>query len=158
MVKIISKPKSKFKECEVNTTPKLLLNICDLYNYGFTDSNIFYRNLYADPEKDFYKITIDRYFELGDIFYTKILSYLRMANIICVEFPKTSYNLIPFKYKPFKKAVEASINYIENNEIKEIHTPIFANRICEGDWSKILEILKEELNKVSYDIVLYVYS
>lgn len=158
MVKIINKSKTKFKECEIDTTPKLLLNICDLYSYGFTDSNIFYRNLYSDPEKDYSKMTISSYFELGDVFYSKILSYLIMANIVCVEFPKTTYNLIPFKYKSFKKAAETIIQYIEKHEIKEVHTPIFANRICEGDWSKIIEILKEELDKVSYDVLLYVYK
>ena len=158
MVKVISKSKTKFKECEIDTIPKILLNICDLYNYGYTDSNIFYRNLYSDPEKDYFNITKDGYLKLGDVFYSKILSYLIMANIVCVEFPKTTYNLIPFKYKSFKKAVEAIIHYIENHEIKEVHTPIFANRICEGDWSKIIEILKEELDKVSYDVSLYVYK
>lgn len=158
MVKVISKSKTKFKECEIDTIPKILLNICDLYNYGYTDSNIFYRNLYSDPEKDYFNITKDGYLKLGDVFYSKILSYLIMANIVCVEFPKTTYNLIPFKYKSFKKAVEAIIHYIKNHEIKEVHTPIFANRICEGDWSKIIEILKEELDKVSYDVSLYIYK
>ena len=60
MVKVISKSKTKFKECEIDTIPKILLNICDMYNYGYTDSNIFYRNLYSDPEKDYFNITKGR--------------------------------------------------------------------------------------------------
>ena len=136
-MKFLTKKISQFKECESNTTPKILLNICDYLRYGITDSNEFYRNYYVDPAKDFNRLQLEGKIKLGSVFYSTPLSYHIIANIVCVELPKTPYNLIPFKLKWFLSGCKRVLNYSIKHEIKEIHTPVFATDILEGDWGKI---------------------
>ena len=138
-MKIEKLNKSSFKCCENITNKKLLLNICDYLNYWLTDSNDFYRNLYVEPQKDYY----ENNHNLGDVFYSYPLSYHIIANLVCVQLPKTTFNLIPFKYKPFKTCCIKVLEYVKNNDIKEIHTPIFGTKILEGKWGDILLIMKD---------------
>lgn len=153
-MKIEKLSRSIFKQCENSTSKKLLLNICDYLNYGLTDSNDFYKNLYVEPQKDYY----ENNHNLGDVFYSTPLSYHIIANMVCVQLPKTTYNIIPFKMKWFKRCCNSVIEYINNNEIKEIHTPIFGTKILEGKWIDILSIMKETFSKSDHLNKLCIYE
>lgn len=152
-MKIVHKKKKEFKDCEFTATKKVLINICDYLIYGLTDSNSFYRNLYVDPPRDYENSN----HKLGDVIYSHPLSYHTIANIVCVALPKTSYNIIPFRYNSFKTALNRLKGYIKNNDIHEIHTPIFGTKIIEGDWNKIMKIFQEVFDNLN-DITLYIYE
>lgn len=157
-MKFLTKKISQFKECESNTTPKILLNICDYLRYGITDSNEFYRNYYVDPAKDFNKLQLDGKIKMGTVFYSTPLSYHIIANIVCVELPKTTYNLIPFKLKWFLRGCERISKYCIKHNVKEIHTPVFGTDILEGDWSKIYSGMSKIFRgiKTIDNLVIYV--
>jgi len=134
-----------FKKCENSTTKKVLLNICDHLKYGITDSNVFYRNRYVNPQRDFTDYQKQGLIKLGFVYYSKILSYHILANIVCAELPKAINNLVPFKYEAFIRGCNNLNSFIEKYEIEEIHTPIFGTKILEGDWKKIVMILRNTL-------------
>lgn len=154
---IIKKQKSHFKECENTVISKILLNICDYLKYGLTDTNSFYKNLYVNPERDYNRLQSESKIRLGSCFFSSPLSYHIIANLVCVEFPKTTYNLIPFKYKSFKTSLLTVREYIIKKDIKEIHTPIFGTKIIEGDWNRILSIIKDIFGDIE-DLSIYVYE
>lgn len=156
-MKIEKKQKTHFKECENTTIPKILLNICDVVSYGRTDSNEFYRNWYTKPQKSFNILNNEGLIKLGYYWFDYELSYHIIANLVCVELPKTTYNIIPFKYKPFRTALYGVKKFIKENQIQEIHTPIFGTKIIEGDWIKILKIIKEVFED-SEDLVINIYE
>lgn len=152
-MQIIDKLMGQFKaSCEATSYRKILLNICDYVTYGLTDSNIFYRNYYIDQVND-YK---NNPHPLGSIIYTKLLSYHIMANMSCVVLPKTNYNLQPFKLDYFKKCCNKLIDYINDNEIEELHTPIFGTKLLEGNWNDIMSVLKNVGDKTNIT-KLYIY-
>lgn len=152
-MKLLKLEKSKFRTCEDTTIKKVLLNICDYLIYGLTDTNYFYRNWYIDPKCDF-KV---KDHTLGSVFYSKVLSYHIIANMVCVKMPKTTYNLNPFKLNWFKKCCNSLKEYIIANDIKEIHTPIFGTKILEGDWQSILQVMKETFENTPLER-LYIYE
>lgn len=156
-MKIVKKQKTHFKECENTTVKKILFNICDVHVYGLTDSNIFYRNMYTKPQIQYDKLQMDNLLYMGSVFLSYELSYHIIANIVCVELPKTTYNLIPFKYQPFKNALRAVRKEIINQDIKEIHTPIFGTKIIEGDWIKISNIITETFQNID-DLTINIYE
>ena len=156
-MKIVKKQKTHFKECENTTTPKILLNICDYVKYGLTDTNEFYRNWYVNPERDYNKLQENSKIKLGDCFFSTPLSYHTIANLVCVKLPKTSYNIIPFKYESFKTSLLIVKEYIDRKEIKEIHTPIFGTKIIEGSWLKIMNIIKYTFDTFD-DLIFNVYE
>lgn len=139
--------------CESTCNKKVLLNICDYAVYGLTDSNQFYRNYYVDQINDYN----NNPHPLGSVIYTKLLSYHILANMSCVVLPKTVYNLNPFKIEYFKKCCDNLINYIKENNIEEIHTPVFGTKILEGDWSEILSVLNDVGNVTNLN-KLYIYK
>jgi len=138
-MKLIQLDKSQFKSCENTVTKKILINICDYLIYGLTDTNHFYRNWYVDPKRDYESND----HSLGTVIYSKPLSYHIIANMVCVQLPKTSYNLQPFKLNYFKKCCDNLASYIQENDVKEIHAPVFGTKILEGDWKCILSVMRE---------------
>lgn len=156
-MKIVKKSKTVFKECENTTIKKILLNICDVVSYGRTDSNEFYRNWYTKPQKSFNILNNEGLIKLGYYWFDHELSYHIIANLVCVELPKTTYNIIPFKYKPFRTALHGVKKFIKENDVIEIHTPIFGTKIIEGDWLRILGIIKETFEDIE-NLSIYIYE
>lgn len=146
-----------FVDCESTVTPKILLNICDYLRYGQTDTNRLYKKFYVHPERDYDRLQMEGKISLGSCFFSKPLSYHIIANLVCVKFPKTTYNLIPFKYKSFTTSLLAVKDYFIKMNMKEIHTPIFGTKIIEGDWTRILSIIKDVFGELE-DLSLYVYE
>lgn len=152
-MKVIKCNKSDFKSCENTTIKKILINICDYLIYGLTDTNYFYRNWYTNPKNDYDQNNHN----LGSVFYSKILSYHIIANMVCVELPKTAYNLKPFKMNYFERCCNSLKDFIDSNDIKEIHTPIFGTKILESNWSDILKTMKEVFDNSKLER-LYIYE
>jgi len=129
--------KSEFLSRESVTEEKVMLNICDKYDYGVTDANQFYGLYYTKPEQDFKNTpTSDK--DYGNIFFTEIFSYHKICNMICVQWPKTQYNIRPFKIDHFRKCLLKLKEYMTKNNIKLVYTPVFAKDIFQGDWGGIL--------------------
>lgn len=137
-MKIIQDKKEFFKESESIIENKILLNICDKNKYGLTDSNEFYKSYYKQPEIDFIN---KKNKHLGSVFYSKIFSYHIICNILCVELPKTPYNIVPFKYNIFEICCQKLKNYCDSNNIHFLVTPVFGKNILEGNWKVIMSIL-----------------
>ena len=139
---------TNFSKYEYDTDPKILLNICNTIDYNVTDTNVFYSRFYTKIEKDFKKSNYKNKF--GNIDFCKIFAYHIVCNMFCVEWPKTYYNLIPFKMNYFKKCCLKLKDYIEKNSIKSILSPIFGTEILQGNWKEILltmnDIFPEDLN------------
>lgn len=129
---------------------KVLLNICDVHGYNRTDSNLFYNNYYNSPKTDFLK---EKNKYLGKIFFTDIFTYHVICNMICVQLPKTNYNIVPFKYNAFENCCKKLLNYCNRNEIKLILTPVFGSEVLEGNWKEILTILEKYFT--DFHLVVY---
>ena len=136
-MKVTYDKKEFFKDSESITTPKVLLNVCDPYQYNITDSNIFYSNYYTTPEK----VWKSGNRNMGSISIDKIFSYHIICNMICIDLPKTQWNLVPFKYKYFELCCKKLKEYCDSNDIKLIASPIFGTEVIEGNWKKIISIL-----------------
>lgn len=143
-------PKTDYRNFEINPDNKILLNICDSIEYNVTDSNEFWSNYYSKIQKDFNE---HKPFKLGDVHYTKIFSYHIVCNMICVEWPKTFYNIKPFKINYFKKCCKKCSEYMKENNIHLIYTPVLGSKILEGNWKDILSILNTEFK----DSELYIF-
>lgn len=150
-MKITQEKKKFFRDFESVITNKVLLNICDLHGYDRTDSNLFYDHYYKQPKEDFIN---EKDKKLGKIFFTNIFSYHIICNMICVELPKTTYNLVPFKYTAFENCCRKLRNYCDNNDIKLILSPVFGSEILEGKWKKITDIIDHHF----YDFHLIVFK
>jgi hypothetical protein len=137
-MKLTYLPKSDFLNYESDTINKICLDICDKYSYNSTDSNNFYSLYYTQPYQSFKKEPTHKY---GEVFYTTIFSYQIICHMICVEYPKTYYNIKPFKPHIFKKCCLECKKYMDNNDIHTIYSPIFATEILEGNWKEILDIM-----------------
>lgn len=140
--------KEFFMDSEMITTPKILLNVCDPYYY-ITDSNLFYRNYYISPEQVWRKS--DR--KMGNVSYDSIFSYHTICNMICVDLPKTQWNLVPFKYNQFAACCNKLKKYCETNNIKLLISPIFGTEVIEGNWKQILSILSDKFP--DFKLVIY---
>ena len=144
-IKILSM--TDFKNFETSVEYKLLLNICSEYEW-ITDSNMFWDRYYKKPKEDFYKHK-EKF--LGNVFYTKIFSYHVIAHMVCVKWPKTWYNIKPFKIKEFDKCCKKLQKYCKENGFNSLYTPIFAKEIFEGNWNEILGVLAKNFpNKNLY--------
>ena len=143
-------PKTDYLKFENSSENKILLNICDDSDYNVTDSNLFWSNYYTKIEKDFKKQPFKK---IGDVFYTEILSYQIVCNMICVDWTKTYYNLKTFKLKYFQKCCYKCYDYMKNHDINIIYTPKLGTEILEGNWNEILNTL---IN-VFHDCTLYLF-
>ena len=144
-VKILSM--TDFKNFETSCEYKLLLNICTDTEW-VTDSNMFWDRFYTKPKEDFIK---HKNKKLGDVFYSKIFSYHVICNMVCVKWPKSWYNIKPFKIKTFDICCSKTIKYCKENGFNSIYTPIFAKEIFEGKWNEILGVLEKNFpNKNLY--------
>jgi hypothetical protein len=137
-MKLTYLPKSDFLKYESDTNSKICLDICDKFSYDVTDSNTFYNLYYTKHRENFIKQSTPSY---GDVLYTPIFSYQIICHMICVEYPKTYYNMKPFKPQLFKKCCLKCKKYMNENDIHIIYTPIFGTEILEGDWKEILNIM-----------------
>ena len=132
---------SNFNKYEFITKPKILLNICDKIEYGVTDTNVFYNRFYNKIEKDFSNnISTHKY---GGISMCKIFTYHIICDMFCVCWPKSVYNIKPFKPLIFKECCLKLCNYMKLNNIQDILSPIFGTEILEGNWKEILTILND---------------
>lgn len=143
-------PKTDYPKFEISSDNKILLNICDSYEYNVTDSNEFWSNYYLKIKKDFNEY---KPYKLGNVHYTEIFSYHIVCNMICVEWPKTFYNLKPFKLNYFKKCCHKCYDYMKKNDFKIIYTPVFGSKILEGNWIDILSTM----NQIFLDCEMYIF-
>lgn len=137
-MKLTYLPKTNFLNYECDITNKICLDICDPNSYGVTDSNEFYNRYYLKHIHNFEREPTHKF---GEVFYTTIFSYQKICHMICVEYPKSYYNLKPFKPKYFQKCCNICKLYMKNNDIHVIYTPIFGTEILEGSWKEILDIM-----------------
>ena len=131
---------TNFSKYEYDTNPKILLNICNTIDYNVTDSNIFYSRFYTKIEKEFRKSNYKNKF--GNIDFCKIFSYHIVCNMFCVDWPKSTYNMIPFKLKYFKDCCLKLNNYIKENNIELILSPFFGTEILQGNWKDIITTME----------------
>lgn len=158
MMELVYLSRNDIKNCHFLPINKILLNICDYINYGLTDTNQFYRNYYSRPKDDYenYKSKLSTpYIKSGTVIYSRLFSYFTIANIVCVRFPKTSYNLIPFDYEGFKNALFNVKQYVSEHEIKELHSIVFGTKTIEGNWSKIIDIMNDIFKDNNLKFVIY---
>lgn len=141
---------SNFLNYESITDNKILLNICNDSVYGVTDSNEFYSRYYK-LEDSFYNNK--QKYVFGNNYYHNIFSYHIVCNMICVDWPKSFYNINPFKYNHFTKCIKKLNSYILNNNIKLILTPIFGKEILQGEWSKIMKIIIDNIESKTKIII-----
>ena len=135
---------SNFNNYEYDTNSKILLNICNTIEYGVTDTNSFYSRFYNKIEKEFKQHTILHKF--GNISFCPIFTYHIICNMFCVEWPKNTYNITPFKIKYFKNCCLKLNDYIEKNNINTIMSPIFGTEILQGNWKDILALMNDIFN------------
>ena len=140
-MKIQNEISTNFKKYEYDTNLKILLNICNTIDYNVTDTNVFYSRFYTKIEKEFNESKIDHKF--GNISFCKIFTYHVICNMFCVEWPKSYYNITPFKINYFKKCCLKLNNYIIQNDIKTILSPIFGTEILQGNWKDILKTMND---------------
>lgn len=149
-MKVAHSKKEFFKDCELITSKKVLLDVCDLYYYGITDSNLFYQNYYTGMDKSFKQINPRKF---GSIGFTDIFSYHQICHMICVDLPKTQYNIVPFHYDAFNICCKHLKEYCDKNEVNTLITPVFGKETIEGDWKEILNILKD--NFPTHKLIIY---
>lgn len=137
-MKLTYLPKSDFLKYECDTTYKICLDICDKFTYDVTDSNLFYNLHYINHRNNFISHSTPEY---GDVIYTTIFSYQIICHMICVKYPKTYYNIKPFKPHLFKKCCLKCKEYMNENDIHMIYAPLFGTEILEGNWKEILNIM-----------------
>ncbi len=153
-MKIRHEISTNFKKYEYDTNPKILLNICNTIDYNVTDTNTFYSRFYTKIEKEFRDPKNPNKF--GNINFCKIFSYHIVCNMFCVEWPKSYYNMIPFKINYFKKCCLKLNDYIIENSIGTILSPIFGTEILQGNWKDILNIMGDIFPKdLNYIIFRY---
>jgi hypothetical protein len=143
-------PKHEYKSYECTTYKKICLDICDTTVYGETDSNFFYKLYYINLD-DIYNKTSKK---LGLNIYKDIFSYQILCQMICVELPKSYYNIKPFKLKYFEKCCKYCKRFMLDNDINTIYTPIFGTEILEGNWKEILDVM----NSIFINDSIYVFK
>lgn len=136
-----------FRSFEASTDKKILLNICSDSEYGVTDSNIFWARYYTKPAKEFRKQRV------GNIFFTNIFSYHLICNMVCVKWPKSFYNMKPFKLNSFNDCCKKCNDFMKKNDFNTIFTPVFGTEILEGNWTEILQTMNNNFK----DMFLYIF-
>lgn len=145
---------TNFKKYEYDTNYKVLLNICNTIDYNVTDSNVFYSRFYNKIENEFKESNYKHKF--GDINFCNIFTYHIVCNMFCVEWPKSYYNMIPFKLNYFEKCCLKLNNFIIKNNIKKILSPIFGSEILQGNWKDIINTMNDIFSKdITYIIFRY---
>lgn len=132
-------PKSDYVKYESSIDRKICLDICDKTTYGDTDSNFFYKLHYLNLD-DKYNQTSKKF---GMNIYKEIFSYQILCQMICVELPKTYYNIKPFKLNHFKTCCIKCKKYMIDCDIHIIYTPVFATEILEGNWKDIINVMSD---------------
>jgi len=132
---------SNFNKYEYDINTKILLNICNTTDYGVTDTNVFYARFYNKIEKEFIKHTYNNKF--GNISFCNIFTYHIVCNMFCVDWPKTIYNLTPFKINCFKTCCLKLAEYMSSNKIDYILSPVFGTEILQGDWREIISVMND---------------
>lgn len=134
--------RSDFLILESDARNKILIDICDRYQYGVTETNQLYSQYYTKPAKNF-RNTPSSLKKYGDIFFTEITSYQILCHMICVDWPKSITNMMPFKINYFRKCCRKLNEYCKNNNIKLLNCTIFGIDILEGSWTEILQTMND---------------
>jgi len=99
---------------------------------------------------------------LGRVCYAKIDDNLIIANMIGQDGVFSKDNLIPIKYRALancmsKIAVFVEVEKIKTNKNVVIHAPKFGSNLAKGNWSFVLELIREIWLENNISVVIYEY-